>query len=624
MRFVWAVVAFFLAAVCIAGGIAQRTVLMGPKTETATIAVSEELAYTLIDGSVLSRMPGTQTLVVRGEGTVFAAYGRTSDMTAWLSDAEYNHVTVVGGRIATDQVAPTSEPDDDASASPEPSASPDAQDCTPCRDPAGSDLWLDEFQEDGALVAPLSLPEDMSVLVASDGTAAAPSDITVSWPIDNATPWAGPLIVLGGMFLALGVVLWLLGIRHVRRSRGPRRRGLPALPETPPADLADEESGKGVISAGTPQTVGAAPTRRSVGASRRGFVVLPAMAVSVLLFAGCSAEAWPQLGAGTSPTPTPSETVIVPEGQQEPAVTQAQAERILAEISQTVAEADEARDATVAGTRLTGATLAERKTNYTLTKKVEDQEALPAIPTKPLAVLLPQQYDGWPRTVMSIVYDKDDATVAPTITMMTQQDPWSAYKVSYLANLEASAELPDLAPAWVGAIAVQPDSPFLVLEPGKLAKAYANVLNKGDESQYAGLFDLTNDSFQSGVAADRQKRLDAFNKTGKKTASLTFASTAGPEEPLALATLESGAIVAVNLYETDTVKPTNADAVIKLTDNPTVKALTGVTQSATGFTTTFSDQLFFYVPGQGSTEKIRLLGYGSNLLSASVIKKSES
>ena len=46
----------------------------------------------------------------------------------------------------------------------------------------------------------------------------------------------------------------------------------------------------------------------------------------------------------------------------------------------------------------------------------------------------------------------------------------------------------------------------------------------------------------------------------------------------------------------------------------------GADQSATGFTTTFTDQVFFYVPGQGSTEKIRLLGYSSDILNAKVIK----
>lgn len=619
MRFVWAVVAFFLAAVCIGAGIAQRTVFLGPKTQQAEIAVSSDLAYTLIDGAVLSKNPGAQTLMVRGDGEVFAAYGRTSDMTAWLSDTEYNHVTLKKGKVVTDEVAPTVAPpadgtaaDGSADTAPSTEAGTDATAAAPGRDPAGSDLWLDQFEETGALIAPLKLPDTMSVLIASDGTAPAPADITVSWPIDNSTPWAGPLLVLGGLLLAAGVALWLLGIRHVRRSRGPRRKGLPQLP-TEPIDLAVEEADKGVISA--------APARRAVGTARRGFIVVPAVAVSALLFAGCSSDAWPQFGGAASPTPSPSETVIVPEGQQAPAVTETQAERIIAEIADTVAEADEAKDATLAATRLEGTVLAERQTNYKLQAAVKDQKPLAPIPGKPIAYLLPQQNDGWPRTVMSIVYDDDDETVAPTIMYMTQQDPWSEYKLTYVAHLEASAELPGVAPAEIGAIQVQPDSPFLILEPGLLAAAYADILDKGDKSQYAGLFDLESDSFHATVAKNRQDRLADFNKTGKKTGSLTFTSTPGPQPPLALATLESGAIVAVNLYETDTVKPTNKDAVIRLPANPTVKALSGASQSATGFTTTFSDQLFFYVPGQGSNEKIRLLGYGSNVLSSKVIKK---
>ena len=33
----------------------------------------------------------------------------------------------------------------------------------------------------------------MSVIVATDGEAAAPSQVSVSWAIASATPWAGPL-----------------------------------------------------------------------------------------------------------------------------------------------------------------------------------------------------------------------------------------------------------------------------------------------------------------------------------------------------------------------------------------------------------------------------------------------
>ena len=89
-----------------------------------------------------------------------------------------------------------------------------------------------------------------------------------------------------------------------------------------------------------------------------------------------------------------------------------------------------------------------------------------------------------------------------------------------------------------------------------------------------------------------------------------------------MATLDSGAIVAVTVLENDTVTPTNDDAVIKVDGkpgNPVVKTLTGVSQSSTGFTTTFADQLFFFVPAQGSNDRIQLLAYRSNILDAKVV-----
>jgi hypothetical protein len=613
VRFVWAVAAFVLAAVMIGAGIAQRTVFSGPRSESVDVSVSEEAPYLLIDGGVLNRLPGAQTLRAQGEGEIFAAYGRTADLKAWLADTEYNAVSLTGsGKVVSEAVAPVvDETAADPEATPAPETTTDAAtdaDEPEARSPIGSDLWLDEFQQEDLLVAPLQLPEEMSVLIATDGTAAAPSEVSVSWAIARTTPWAGPLIVGGGILMAVGVFLYFLGIRHVRRSRGPRRKGLP-LPVTEPIDLAVEGADKGVISSGSPTR------RRSITSGKRAFVVIPAVAVSALLFAGCSADSWPQL-AGT-PTPSPTESVIVPEGQQAPAVTKAQAERIIARIAETAAEADTAMDATLAASRLDGAVLDERETNYRLRGALPEEAALASIPTKPLEIVLPQAYDGWPRSVMAVVNDEADKTAS--IMLMTQEDAWAPYKLTYLSSLEAATQMPDLAPVYVGAQQVPPDSSFLLMAPEQLATAYADVVNKGEDSEYFSQFEAEGDQFRTSVAADREKRLADFNTTAASTGSLSFDTVAGAHPPLALATLESGAIVAVHVNEVDTVKPTNADAVIKLDTNPRVKTLAGVDQSATGFTTTFSDQLFFYVPGLGSTEKIRLLGYASQILDAKVI-----
>lgn len=590
MRFVWAVVAFVLAALMIGAGIAQRTVLQGPTTVSQSVEVTGDVPYVLIDGAVLRSHDGTQTLRAQGDGTIFAAYARTTDLTTWLQKSEYAHLTVGDdGAIVSETV-----PQEEAPAAGERALTP-----------VDSDLWLDEFQQDDLLITQLQLPEDMSVLVATDGTAAAPSDLTLSWPVRATTPWAGPLIVGGSLLLLAGLVLYVLGVRHARRSRGPRRKGLP-VPVTEPIDLTVEGEDKGVISA--------TPSRRSLTRGKRSFAIVPVVAVSALLFAGCSPDAWPQLVGSPTPSATPS--IIVPEDQGSPAVTEAQAERILSRIAAQVTTADEANDATAAALRLGGQALAVRETNYRLRAALPEQATLDPIPSSGIRVLLPEAYDGWPRTFFAVV---DGAADAPdTILSVSQQDAWSDYKVDYVADLAADTSL-NLAPAYVGAVSIDPESPFLLLPPSKLAGAYADILDNGDQSQYATLFDAESDTFRDQVAANRASRLDTFNQTGAETGRLTFAASAGSAPPAALATLDSGAIVAVTVNETDTVTPTSGEAVIKLDDSPTVKALAGVNQSSTGFTITFADQLFFFVPAQSSSQRIQFLGYSSSILDVKAV-----
>lgn len=589
MRFVWAVVAFVLAAVMIGAGIAQRTVFQGPTSVSQPIEVTGNAPYVLIDGAVLNSHEGTQTLRVEDSGPIFAAYGRTADLKNWLAKADYTALTVKAGALETTSVS-SSEPRADGE-----------QPITP----QGSDLWLDEFQQDDVLVTPLKLPAGMSVLVAADGVEPAPRELSLTWPVANSTPWAGPLIVGGALFLAAGIVLYLLGVRHVRRSRGPRRKGLP-LAVTEPIDLAVDEESKGVISA--------APTRRQLTRGKRAFVALPIVAVSALVLAGCSADAWPQFGSGA--TPSPSQTVVAPKDQESPVVTQAQAERIVDSIATAVAAADEARDATAAATRLDGTALAARETNYRLLASVPDQKPIAPIASGALQVILPEANDEWPRTFFAVASAEGDG--AATVMSITQRDAWSPYKLTYVAALTSDTKL-NLAPADVGAIPIAADSPFLAIAPGELAGAYADVLTKGADSEFADLFDTADDAFQKTLDQDRADRLASFNQTGASTGIMTFAAAAGSSAPVALATLDSGAIVAVTVDDVDTVTPASADAVIKVENNPVVQTLTGVTQSSTGFSTTYGNQLFFFVPSQSSKERIQLLGYSSNTLSAKVI-----
>src|SRR5690606_16171495 len=72
VRFVWAVVAFVLATLLIGAGIAQRTIFMGPTSQQTQLEVEQPSPYVLVDGAVLRENPGQQTLLIHGDGDLFA------------------------------------------------------------------------------------------------------------------------------------------------------------------------------------------------------------------------------------------------------------------------------------------------------------------------------------------------------------------------------------------------------------------------------------------------------------------------------------------------------------------------------------------------------------------------
>jgi hypothetical protein len=229
VRFVWAVVAFVLATLLIGAGIAQRTIFLGPPSQRVELSVEESTPFVLVDGAVLRENPGQQTLLVRGDGDIFAAYGRTADLEAWLADTTYTSIGLDDHGDPKSSVV-------EAAITPE----GEEEDASEGRNPAGSDLWLDAFSEQDQLITDMQLPEGMSVLIAKDGTEPAPADIVVAWPLDRTTPLVGPLITAGGIVLLVGLVLYVLAIRHQRRGRGPRRKGPGPLPATEPIDLSVE------------------------------------------------------------------------------------------------------------------------------------------------------------------------------------------------------------------------------------------------------------------------------------------------------------------------------------------------------------------------------------------------
>ncbi len=627
MRFVSAIVAFVVAAVLIGLGVAQQTIFAAPDSLTARATVSGEPRFALVDGKTLNSNPGLQTMRVTGSGTIFAAYARTEDVTAWLGDTPYARLTF--SPETRELSSSLVEPEEDATATPAPgetAAATDAPDAAATPDPAatepaqpaaeqaapnpaGSDLWLSERTGNGELRMDTRLPDTVSVLLATDGTAPAPDEVSLTWPVENRTPWAGPLIVGGIVFAVVGLILYLLGLNHLRKTRGPRRRGDSGKPPRGGGRRATPVTA-------SPAGAGEAKPRRSLGRSMTAAV--PVVLVPGLLLSGCSAEAWPEfLGGAPAPSTAPSprstlEEAIENEDAPNPVVSERQLEVIMTRIAETSTQADAAMDESLVRSRFSGPAMEQRLANYKIRAKKADEPVPVAIPADGTILALPQATDTWPRTIYTIVQNEAVEGAPTQALFLVQENPRANYTVRYATNIVSSEPLPEVAPAGIGAARLEPDVKLLTMQPADVAAAYADVLAKGDASEFAEAFQKEGDTVrdQFGPAVQDKARAD-LGPTG----TIEFTKLAGGAEPIALATIDAGAIVAVNINEVEVTKPTDPRASLKVNGGATA-ALLGLGETKKGVQSVYDDQALFYVPPVNSGQKIVLLGFDQQLVSA--------
>ena len=588
MRFVLAIVSFVAAALLIGLGIAQKTILAAPDVITAATSITTDAPVTVVSGEALNAYPRSQTVQIGGSDDTFVAYGRTTDVIAWIGDASYN---MVGYDTETAMLESTLQTG--------------TEDEVPT--PVGSDLWLASYEDKSSMT--INVPEDFSLLVVTDGVKPAPAEISVTWPIDNSTPWANTFVVAGAVLLLIGLVLLFWAVAHIRKSRGPRRKSqkMPKLPRQPrykpvkakPKEL--EANAKG---------------RRSINSR---VAIVPVVLVTALALGGCSADFW----AGRAPVAAPTETGD-PVAEAEdvapippPAVTEQQAKRIIDDLVKVAAEADAANDDELIKSRVDGPALDLRLTNYAARRADSAVKPVEGIPEGKVTLTLPQQTENsWPRAVLAVIEDtataEDGKQVPPVAVTLIQEDARSNYKAQYVIRLEPGAVIEGVAPASIGAGRLQLDSKFLAVAPEVVGADYGDILMLDTDSASYDLFDAEGDSLRTDVG-------EAFKESRKAglsaTSSLTFERAESTGPVVALGTNDSSALVTVDVNEDEIVKVVEAGAVANAT--PEVKAVTGKATSAKGFKATYGYQLLFLVPSVETGGKIVLLGYTQGLVAAS-------
>lgn len=579
MRLVSAVLVLMLSVITLATGLALRTVLAGPDTITRSVSVEHTAPALVIDGSVLSAFPGRQLITVypdesMEDQTVTLIYGRSVDVLAWLRPAR--HTAVVYNELTTELVAI-------------PRIGAESQ----VPNPLGSDLWFEQYRDDQPVRVSLTAGEGISVAIFSTGQSRAPGQVTISWPLDNATPLSSLLILLGTVLFVVGAILVVTAITRIRRRRGPKK----------PKPITAPRRRPGSNKLMKPSRASAKPRGRRA-AKRTAIVIIPVLGLGGV--ASCASEVEPAIveeevltGEVEGPAPYP-------------VVTEAQFERIMSRVSRQIAAADESLDTSLLAPRMGDPALTMREAAYRLRNADSELGTFVPVPEGPVRLLVPQQNREWPRVVFAVIQDAT-ITDAPSLGVLLRQEaPRDNYRLHYVVSLAPDTVLPSFPQPSVGTARLARQSQLLLLSPADTVAGYGEILDIGSLSAFWRQFDTLTDVLFTVVGPEGQElRQESFGSEIDLTLNI--------DEPehlsVALSTLDNGGIVFGVLMEVETVRPTQGGATINATSS--ARVFSGLPESAIGFRALYEMHVLWYVPPVGSDDRIRVLGYSYQLVDAS-------
>lgn len=565
MRLFAAIGLFFLSLGLLMVGVAQRTVWAPPTHHVVSIEYDATNPYIVIPNSTLSAYVGEPTVTVSGALKSFIAEGRESDIRAWVGDA--NHTELV---VKTEKGKSTLD------------AKPSIG-MTAYGNPDGSDLWRAQAASNKTGQLTINNTDGAAALIASDGFGSAPNKIQIKWPIPYNLTFSTILIYGGGVMLLAAFIMNILAIRDHRKRRGPRRR-TPKPPQGP--RLRGRNTSQIIV------------PKRGRRAARKVVHLVP-ITLLVSLVAGCS-----PIQDTATPTPTPSDTIL----GDPAALLPSQIERIINNVSKVASKADAKKNRDLLAARFSGPALDMRAAHYFLQSKSDKISAPQFIAAKPITFSLPAATSIWPRSFM-VVTDQA-GTALPQLLVLTQDSPRAQYSVRYVVGLMPGAKIPNVPVEEVGAIPVSSDSVYLKLPPLSIPKSYGDLIDKGIDSEFESVFNVTKDKFYQDISASQKAQIAKLTK-GK----IKFKHTLGSRDITALSTTSGGALVSIYMKDTYTIQPVKPGSAVSVSGQEAL--MLGSNGSATGINSVYGNMMLFYVPALSDKDRIRLLGVTSGLLRVS-------
>ena len=555
-----------LGLLTLLAGIGQRTIWAPSETFTASVPADAAAApLTVIDQKLRTLHGGTVKIDIQGDGNFMLATGRPDDVSAWVGKAAHNTIT----GVSADEKSLTVEHADGEGTVP---------------NPAGSDLWVSNENASGELEYTWTPPADgdWSLLLASDGTKPAPASVSMTFPNDTSTPWAVPLMVLGGLLIVGGVVLALLSARK-KDGEG---------------DGGSSYARRARARNGAPQ--GQAPSSSS---SSKATMVAAGVAAVVLAGTGTAAQA-------ATPSPAPSGSASsqpAKESAAAPVLLDAQFRRILEQVSSATDAADAAKDAAKLADRVAGPEAEIRTQNYKIRSQVGSYEPrMPVRSTKLLTTVVTSGRD-WPRSVLAVT--QGEGNVVPQILTLVQQSPRENYKLMETTPLQPGTTFPNISRGGTETLAAA-DKTGLLYSGEEAMSGLADRLTSADSP----FKDKLVEGESSPYIADTLSYQAEVVKAGEN-GNFSFTHKVVPESTVVFRTSDGGALVLgrINFGFEGTPKAAGD----KLTIGDDAAALAGGKETTTGMVLSFAESMAVYVPPAGSTDPMKLIAATRGLVGAS-------
>lgn len=557
-----------LGAAALFAGIGQKTFWAPPETVTASMPQFEgEAPLTVIESTVNDPKLEPVELVIESEGEFTASLGRSYDVDAWVADAAHVAVTgidTVNHNMQAELVEGEAE----------------------VPNPAGDDIFFDSQSAEKTMTYQWTAPDngDWSLLLAAGGKDSAPVDISVTYANDDAMPWALPLIIIGAVLLVFGLALLVMRLGKPKKS---------------------------------------ANTQHSVAA----------VAVVALALSGAALPMAPSDDASAKPSESaqPSEDAKSGEKQDEakqsgdsgesepakaedeeqlfPVLAEEQLKRVLADVQKQIGKADDEQDAKALESRSAGAFKSLREKRFTMLKddiKVDKPLGLTTQVLRSAAV--PNASEAKFPRVISVVTAKDnDSETLPQALTLVQENARDNYKIVFAGQMLPNSTFPGIAVGDPSTKQLSADAEGLQLTPAKALDALADVLSNPESKQQDKFAESEFIKAVHAAQKDEAKQADEAN--------VDYQRTVTKGDTRVVSTPDGGAIVTGKLNSKATFERGEDADNLETTDDLT-KQLLGTGSSSGKVETSYAEPVMFYLPADGSKDKIQLISASQILLDA--------